>query len=192
MASPVASPLVVICDTTPSTTSSSELWRQPMSRGRWSQTHCQETMIENALTVWPHCSGLMAVARSGDFTYPDTLATMQSVEPFRAICRRCWKSERDEISLTIDTASCQWRSSHVVRWARRRPTSSATSDTGSRLWQLSRGHSSSWCSGWDYRCATWQRRVCVENCSGFNRTGPTVFCIALNWCCYLFIYFLTK
>jgi len=31
------------------------------------------------------------------------------------------------------TASCQWRSSHLVRWAWRRPTSSATSDTGSRL-----------------------------------------------------------
>jgi len=46
------------------------------------------------------------------------------------------------------TASCQWRSSHLVRWARRRPTSSATSHTGSCLWQLSRGHFSSWCSGW--------------------------------------------
>jgi len=36
------------------------------------------------------------------------------------------------------------------------------------------------------RCATWQRRRCVANCSGFNRTGRTVLFIGLN-CWYLFL-----
>jgi len=36
------------------------------------------------------------------------------------------------------------------------------------------------------RCATWQCRVCVGNCSGFNRTGQTVIYLGL-YCCYLFL-----
>jgi len=67
-ASPVASPLIVICDTTPSTTSSSVLWR-------WRQTHCPETM-ENVLTVWRCCPGLTVVAWSViSHVHADNLAT---------------------------------------------------------------------------------------------------------------------
>jgi len=61
----------------------------------------------------------------------------------RAICRRGgergWLSESSEICRRY-TASCQWRSSDSVRWARRRQISSSTQDTASRLWQQSRGH----------------------------------------------------
>jgi len=74
MASLVASPLVVICDTTPSTTSSSELWRQPMSRRCWGQTHCpcrHDGKRPDGLTVLPWANDRCMIWH---FTCPDTLA----------------------------------------------------------------------------------------------------------------------
>jgi len=73
MSSLVASPLVDICDTTPSTTSSSELWRQPMSRRCSSQTRLSrdDGKHPGGLTVLPWANGRFVI---WDFTCPDTLA----------------------------------------------------------------------------------------------------------------------
>jgi len=85
------------------------------------------------------------------------------------ICRRCgergWKWESVEISLTVGSIQLRARGGRVTWCAGRGgelATSSATSDTGSRLWQLSRGHSSSWCSGWVSQYNVAKPRVCWE------------------------------
>jgi len=109
------------------------------------------------------------------------------------ICRRCgergWKWESVEISLTVGSIQLRARGGRVTWCAGRGgelATSSATSDTGSRLWQLSRGHSSSWCSGWVSQYNVAKPRVCWE-LFRLNRTGRTVLYIILNCRCYLFL-----
>jgi len=149
-----------ICNTTPSTTSSSELWHQLMSH------QCEPNPLSRYDGKRPDGSTVLSWANGRcmvwDFTCPDTLATITCYVPALLRTRlevgKWWNTAH----CRLDTASHQWRSSHLARWARRRPTSSAISDTGSRLWQLSQGHSGSWCSGWVSLCNVVTPRVWWE------------------------------
>jgi len=155
-ASLVASPLVVINNTTPST-SSSELWRQPMSRQCWSQTHGPKTM-ENVLLPW--ANGRCMV---WDFTCPHALATshlnrsvlfagaaVNEAESRKVMKYRSPLALYSFVPVTVESlGTLGEEASDNLR-------------PGSCLWQLSRGHSSSWCSGWVSPCNVATPRVCWE------------------------------
>jgi len=126
------------------------------------------------------------------FACPDTLATSRLNRscylPALRLTKRGWTSESDEVSLTVGSIHLR-ASGGRVTWRAGRG--------GVCLLQQPRipDHV---CDNWDEvipvpeaaaecRCATWQRLVCVGNCSGFNRTGRTVLYISLNCCYYLFL-----
>jgi len=148
---------------------SSSIWS---TEGRGSKgmgcTGCKPEIWRGAVscTVWPCCPGLTVVAWSGishvqTFWQPVTwnvLCYLLALRRTRLNVGKWWNIAH----CGLDTAPCQWQSSYLVCWARRRTTSSATSDTGSHLWQLSRGHSSSWCSGWVSQYNVAKPRVCWE------------------------------
>jgi len=90
------------------------------------------------LTVIPE---LTVVAWSGTLHTP----TLWQTVTWTVLCymRALWRTRLNvrkwsSIALfQLITASCQWRSSHLVLWVRRLPPSSVTSNTRSQLWQLS-------------------------------------------------------